>query len=117
MIRVLEYLDEAGHSVFGKWFLRLNPVAAAKVTTVLERMERGLMGDVKAVGGGVSERRIDYGAGYRIYFGSVRDRDSVEAVILLCAGTKKSQQRNIRTARSLWEDYETRRRRGELQWH
>ena len=114
MIRVLEYLDEAGNSAFGRWFLRLNPVAAAKITTALERMERGLMGDVKAVGGGVSERRIDFGPGYRLYFGSLRDRGSVEVVILLCGGTKKSQQRDIRTARALWEDYKTRKRRGEL---
>jgi len=114
MIRVLEYLDQRGVSAFGKWFLTLNPSAAAKVTATLERIERGLMGDVKAVGAGVSERRIDFGPGYRVYFGSLRDRGSVEVVILLCGGTKKSQQHDIRTARVLWEDYKTRKRRGEL---
>jgi putative addiction module killer protein len=61
MIEVREYLTEDGKSPFGKWFLALNPVAAAKITTALARMEAGNPGDTKSVGGGVRELRISHG--------------------------------------------------------
>lgn len=66
---VVEYLEPDGSSPFAKWFARLDPVAAAKVTTALYRMEQGNLSNVKPVGEGVAEHRIDFGPGYRIYFG------------------------------------------------
>ena len=105
MIEVREYLTEAGRSPFAKWFNSLNAVAAAKVTTALVRMEHGNLSNAKGIGGGLQEYRIDYGPGYRIYFG----RDGETLIVLLAGGTKRRQQRDIDTARAHWRDYKQRR--------
>jgi putative addiction module killer protein len=68
--------------------------ARARVNARIRRLSLGNPGDVKPVGGGVSEMRIDYGPGYRVYF--VLRGDSV--VLLLCGGDKRSQDRDIRRA-------------------
>jgi putative addiction module killer protein len=68
MIEVVEYEAADGESPFGRWFDTLDNVAAAKVTTAVARMSHGNFGDVKSVGKGVSETRIRFGPGYRIYF-------------------------------------------------
>lgn len=90
-----------GRSYFARWFDDLEAIAAAKVTTVLGRIEQGNLGDTKSVGGGVLERRIAFGPGYRIYFG--RDGDTL--IILLGGGTKRQQSRDIELARALWDGY------------
>jgi putative addiction module killer protein len=76
-------------------------------------MGRGLLGDVKSVGSGVSERRIDFGPGYRIYFGSIREGNVVKVVILLGGGIKKRQSKDIEIAQYRWKDCKARRRKGE----
>jgi putative addiction module killer protein len=81
-------------------------VAAVKVTVALERMEEGNFSNAKAVGAGVSEYKIDFGPGYRIYFGM----DGETVVILLCGGTKKGQQDDIAAAKALWADYKARKK-------
>ncbi|MFZ5617756.1 MAG: type II toxin-antitoxin system RelE/ParE family toxin [Pseudomonadota bacterium] len=106
MIRVVEYLDAAGRSPFGDWFDGLDVQAAMKVRRSVARMEFGNFGDAKPIGKGVIERRIDFGPGYRIYFG----RDGDELVILLAGGTKKRQQKDIETAQSYWADYKGRKK-------
>lgn len=106
MIRVVEYLNEAGRSPFGDWFDGLDAQAAVKVRRSVARMELGNFGDAKSVGKGVVECRIDFGPGYRVYFG----RDGDELVILLAGGTKKRQQRDIETAHALRADYEAHRK-------
>ncbi len=68
-MRVLEYLTEEGKSSFGVWFDRLNPQAAAKITTALVRLRYGNTSNVKSLGGGVQEYKIDWAPEYRIYFG------------------------------------------------
>src|SRR5436190_24220414 len=83
----------------------LNVHAAAKVTTALERVADGNLSNVKAVGSGVLESKIDFGPGYRIYFG----RDGDRLIILLAGGTKKRQQEDIRQAKTNWEDYRKRK--------
>lgn len=75
--------------------------AAAKVATALERIAAGNLSNVKTVGSGVLEYRVNFGPGYRIYFG----RDGDRLVILLAGGTKKRQQQDIRQAKVNWEDY------------
>lgn len=112
-IEIQEYLDESGNSPYGKWFSRLNARAAAKVTTAIDRIGRGLMTNVEAVGGGVSERKIDFGPGYRIYFGSESDGQITKIVILLNGGSKSGQSKDIRLAKQYWKDYEARKRKGE----
>lgn len=107
MTRMLEeYLDESGRSPFGRWYRALGPQAAAKVAGALYRIEQGNTSNVKGAGGGVSELRIDFGPGYRVYFG----QDGPVSVILLAGGTKKRQQRDIDLARACWADYKRRKR-------
>jgi putative addiction module killer protein len=67
MVLIREYLDHSGASPFANWFNRLDPQAAAKVTTGLARVEQGNLSNVKGVGRGVLECRINFGPGYRIY--------------------------------------------------
>jgi putative addiction module killer protein len=106
MIEVRQYTMESGKSPFKKWFAGLNSVATAKVTVALERLARGNVSNVKAVGAGVSECKIDFGPGYRIYFGM----DGYTLVILLAGGTKKGQQDDIAAAKARWVDYKRRKK-------
>lgn len=84
--------------VFAAWFERLRDrEAKARITVRIRRLSLGNPGDVKPVGGGVSEMRIDYGPGYRLYF--VRRGERV--VVLLCGGDKRTQDRDIAHALEL----------------
>ena len=103
---VVEYLQN-GVSVFGEWFSSLDAQAAAKAATALYRLEQGNLSSVKSVGQGVSEYKIDFGPGYRIYFG----REGNTLVVLLGGGSKKTQSRDIRKAQSLWAEYKKEKRR------
>src|SRR5215471_14997480 len=105
MIDVREYNDRDGRSPYAGWFNRLNAQAAAKVTTAVTRFGQGNFSNVKGVGSGVFECRIDFGPGYRVYFG----KDGERLVILLGGGTKKRQQRDIETAVAHWQDYKRRK--------
>lgn len=100
-MELIEYLDEKGRSPFENWFNRINAQAAAKVTTALVRLGSGNTSNAKSVGGGAYELRIDFGPGYRVYFGY----DGPNVVILLAGGTKKRQNEDIETARKRWNDY------------
>ena len=83
---------------FERWFIGLRDrKAVARITSRIDRLQLGLFGDVKPVGEGVSELRIDYGPGYRIYFVQ-RGR---EVVILLVGGDKRTQSRDIEKALGL----------------
>jgi putative addiction module killer protein len=106
MLLIREYVDARGRSSFGEWFEDLDARAAAKVTVALARIEMGDLSNVKGVGGGVLEYRIDWGPGYRVYFG----RDGATLVILLAGGTKRRQQRDIAAAQDRWADYRRRKR-------
>lgn len=98
--RVVEYV-RGGSSPFAKWFSALDAQAAAKAAVALYRLEQGNVSSVKSVGKGVSEYKIDFGPGYRIYFGQEGD----ELVILLGGGAKKTQNKDIRFAHMLWAEY------------
>ena len=87
VIEVRESLDTEGNSSCAKWFDRLNVAAAVKVATAVHRMGQDNFSNVKGVGTGVFELRINVGPGYRIYFG----KDGNQLVILLAGGTKKHQ--------------------------
>jgi putative addiction module killer protein len=71
--------------------------AAERIAQRLVRLQAGLFGDARSVGGGVSELRIDYGPGYRVYFA----RRGQMIVVLLCGGDKRTQARDIKAAKSL----------------
>jgi putative addiction module killer protein len=104
---VREYLTEDGSSPYAKWFDNLDAKAAAKVTVAVTRMKQGNLSNVKSVGAGVQEYKIDFGPGYRVYLG----RDGLELIILLGGGTKKGQQDDIATAQALWVDYKKRKKK------
>jgi putative addiction module killer protein len=106
-MKILEYLDPNGSSPFALWFASIEARAASKVAIALTRMEAGNLSNVKSVGSGLLEYRIDYGPGYRIYFG----RDGERLIILLAGGTKKRQQADIATALMRWSEYKQRKGR------
>ena len=101
MLDVRYYVAASGEEPFAEWFAGLDVVASAKIARALARMEQGNLSNVKSVGEGVLEYRIEFGPGYRIYFG----RDGETIVVLLVGGTKKRQQRDIDAARLCWQDY------------
>ena len=105
MTELKEYLTASGESPFAKWFGDLDARAAAKVTAYMTRVKNGNYSRVETVGSGVFECRIDFGPGYRVYFGKDGDR----WVILLGGGTKKRQQQDIQDAKACWQDYKKRK--------
>lgn len=107
-MRIIEYVDQRGRSPFASWFAILDARAAAKVTTALARLEQGNLSNVKSVGSGIQEYRLDFGPGYRIYFG----RDGKELVVLLGGGAKKRQQDDIAEAQTRWREYRRRKKEG-----
>jgi putative addiction module killer protein len=109
----LEYLDEQDSTPFRRWFNRLNREAAAEVSCALVRLELGYRSKLRAVGAGVIEYRINFGPGYRIYFG----RDGDQLIILLGGGTKKQQAGDILQARANWKKYQHRKQRSHSTWH
>jgi putative addiction module killer protein len=106
-VKILVYLDAAGESPYQDWFDSLDVQAAAKVTVAVTRIELGNLSNVKGVGSRVQEYRIDYGPGYRIYFGKDGDRLG----ILLGGGTKRRQDKDIAEALARWTDYKKRKNR------
>ncbi len=84
--------------VFEKWLDSLRDIQArARIMARIERLASGNPGDVKSAGHGISELRIDWGPGYRVYF----VQHGREIIILLAGGTKRTQQRDIKTAQYL----------------
>ena len=106
MIRVVHYVTSNGKDHFGEWLQSQNSQVRARIQTRIDRIELGNFGDRKGVGEGVSELRIDFGPGYRVYYG----RDGETLVILLARGTKKRQARDIERAQMLWNEYKREKR-------
>jgi len=83
---------------FAKWIDSLRDIKArARILVRIERLSPGNPGDVKPVGKGVSELRIDYGSGYRVYYKKVGQT----AIVLLAGGDKRTQTKDIKTAQRL----------------
>lgn len=99
---VYEYLDDQDRSPYGEWLSSLrDPRAIAKIISHVDRMELGNLGDSEPVGGGISELRIHYGPGYRVYYA----RDGKDIYLLLCGGDKSTQSKDIKRARKYWTDH------------
>ncbi len=98
---IREYINEVDKNLFRNWFFNLDARAAAKITTAIARLENGNTSNVKSVGGGVHEYKINFGPGYRICFAF----DGNTIIILLAGGTKKHQSKDIETAKTRWADY------------
>lgn len=100
-----EYLTETGQNPFRKWLHSLRDLQArARIRVRLNRVRLGNPGDCKPVGDGVMELRMDFGPGYRVYWG----QDGDVLVILLCGGDKSTQTRDIATAKQYWQSYKRR---------
>ncbi|KAB2832370.1 MAG: type II toxin-antitoxin system RelE/ParE family toxin [Candidatus Brocadia sp.] len=103
--KIFIYETAEGRHPYLDWLSGLKDRKAAGVVKArLNRVRLGNFGDCKAVGEGVFEFRIDFGPGYRIYFG----REDKQIVILLCGGDKKTQVRDIKKAIEYWSDYRRR---------
>lgn len=101
-VQVIEYRTEDGRTPFSDWLLSLRDREGAhRIRVRLARMRLGNLGDTKAVSKGISEVRVSYGPGYRVYFGRRGD----QLVVLLCGGDKSSQVRDIEKARVYWADF------------
>lgn len=98
--KVEEYLREDGVSPYEEWFMGLDTMAAAKITTVKLKLEQGNLSNVKWFQG-IGEYRLDWGPGYRVYIGQDGDR----LIILLGGGTKKGQQKDVDRAVAMWKEY------------
>ncbi len=99
-IRIFRQKD--GKVPFELWMNQLRDKRAkVKILIRLDRVVLGNLGDIKPVGEGVSELRIDEGKGYRVYFG----RQGNKVIILLCGGDKSSQQRDIKQAKKYWSEF------------
>ena len=103
---IREYLEPDGKCPSRNWLKSLKDInARARIRVRINRIRLGNFGDCKSVGGGVSEFRIDHGPGYRIYFGRVGKK----LVVLLCGGSKKNQEKDIKLAKEYWNDYKKRK--------
>jgi putative addiction module killer protein len=105
VIELRQYVDQSGRNPFDRWFDKLEDGTQARIVVALDRLERGNHSAVKGIGSGVFELRLDFGPGYRVYFG--KDGDTL--VILLGGGTKKRQQVDIDSAKALWQEYKKRK--------
>lgn len=105
MIEILRYQTAEGKEPVSEWLQSLrDKQVQAKLMVRIKRLEAGNFGDCDPVGEGVQELREHFGSGYRVYFA----RHGQAVVILLCAGSKKSQANDINTAKTYWADWKRR---------
>ena len=97
---IREY-TEAGLSPFAEWFNDLDPLTAARVDKYIRRLESGNFGATKALLNGVFEVRMDFGPGYRVYYG----RAGRTMILLLGGGSKRRQDADIAAAVQRWKRY------------
>jgi putative addiction module killer protein len=101
--QIQNYLTADGRSPFAEWLDALRDRRAIdKIEKRLRRVESGNLGDCRSVGEGVCELRINYGPGYRVYFGQIGST----IVLLLCGGDKSTQEQDIEKAKEYWSNYE-----------
>ena len=99
---VLYYKKEEGVVPFLKWLYSIEDrVTKAKIRIRIDRVAAGDLGDYRSVGDGVNELRLNYGPGYRIYFGF----DGQKIIVILCGGDKGSQNKDIKLAKEYWKNY------------
>jgi len=97
----IKEFPESENSPFADWFDALDAVTAARVDRYIRRLEAGNFGSVKVLQEGVSELKMDFGPGYRVYFG----RDGKSIIILLGGGSKRRQSADIAAAIESWRKY------------
>lgn len=102
MIKILVYEDEKGKEPFTDYLKSVDKTVRSKIFAKLDRVELGNMGDCKAIGDKIFELRLHFGSGYRIYFGKIDNC----VVLLLTAGDKSTQKKDIKKAKYYWEKYQ-----------
>ncbi|CAM3827313.1 type II toxin-antitoxin system RelE/ParE family toxin [Deinococcus saxicola] len=104
--KLIIYRTQEGREPFTRWRQKLGDrVTVARIDRRIERLGAGQYGDAKAVGSGVTELRLFFGPGYRVYFAE----DGERLVVLLCGGDKGGQDRDIEAAKAYWHDYQQHR--------
>ena len=102
---IRRYITSDDKIPFAQWFNSLRDLKVkTKIAQRLNRISLGNLGDYRSVGEGVYELRIDYGSGYRIYFGQI----GTNTILLLGGGDKKTQTKDIQLAKKHWKDYRRR---------
>jgi putative addiction module killer protein len=103
LLKIVIYCTATGKEPYSAWEDNLDKATRATIKTRLDRIRTGNLGDAKIIknGAGVWEMRVDYGPGYRIYFG----KQTNTIVVLLIGGDKKSQDRDIAKAKRYWLEY------------
>lgn len=105
MFEIRHYVNADGLDVFAHWLEELGDrQARARIKTRIDRVSLGNFGDVEPVGEAVSELRIDWGPGYRVYFARV----GKTILLLLCGGDKRTQRKDIENAKAYFQDYKRR---------
>jgi putative addiction module killer protein len=105
---IRRYITSTGKDVVGNWLASLNdPQARARIAARIDRLSLGNLGDSKFLRDGVSELRIDWGPGYRVYFAMI----GRTCVLLLCAGDKRKQSSDIDRLIEYLKDYKERTRK------
>ena len=100
--QVFIYANQDGNEPFSQWIDKLRDrQSKRRILQRLRRLEQGNYGDVAPIGDGLSELRMFYGSGYRLYFGE----DGENIVIILCAGDKSTQEKDIENAKIYWKEY------------
>ena len=101
--QVIVFADKSGYEPFTEWLETLRDIKGKqRIQARLRRLEQGLYGDCESVGEGVSELRMFFGSGYRVYFGE----EANNIVILLCGGDKSTQKQDIKDAKAYWQEYQ-----------
>lgn len=101
--QVLVFADQDHREPFTEWIHGLRDVMGRKrILARVARLEQGNYGDCAPLGEGVSELRLFFGPGYRVYFGE----EGEHIVILLCGGDKSTQERDIEAAKAYWKEYQ-----------
>jgi putative addiction module killer protein len=101
-MKVKIYQNKRGQKPYSNWLKKLkDKKAQQKIDVRIAQLRLGHLGDFKSLGSGLLELRIHFGPGYRIYCG----KEGQEIIILLSAGDKSTQQKDINKAHIYWEDY------------
>ena len=101
-----EYTDKQNRSPYAEWLASLRDIQTrARIIMQVDRMELGLFGDSAPIGEGLSELKIHYGPGYRVYYG----KETHNACLLLCGGDKSTQSKDIKRAKAYWQEHKRRK--------
>lgn len=101
---LVNYVRPAGNIPLEGWLAGIEMQTRVKIRSRINRLRHGNFSNCDPVGQGLSELKINYGPGFRVYFG----RKDAKVILLLCGGDKSSQVADIRKAHELWQEYQTR---------